>query len=98
MPALIIQAVSGVQTGADQVRWRAARAFVISTGVCMALGVFTDEGPSRDFAKSSGVVETPTADCPDRTVNKADLPDSTVWFCSTDVALLRAAECSGSSL
>jgi hypothetical protein len=46
----------------------------------MALGFFTEEGPGRGFAKSSGAVEVLTADYPTQTRPNAALATSAVWF------------------
>jgi hypothetical protein len=67
--------ISGGQTGADQVGWRAARVCGIPTGGFVPLGFPTEDGPRPEFRELYGAVELPTASYPARTARKVEESD-----------------------
>jgi hypothetical protein len=76
--------ISGGQSSADQVGWRAAQACGIPNGGWMPFGFLTEEGTRRWFSNLYQAREMPTKSYPARTVKNVQESDGTLWFGTTD--------------
>ena len=77
---MLIQVISGGQTGADLGGLIAARAFSLRTGGWMPMGFLTLDGPQPDLAKLYGLQEHSSASYPPRTRRNVQQSDATIRF------------------
>jgi hypothetical protein len=77
---MLVQVISGGQSGADQGGLIAAHACGLATGGWMPKGFLTLEGPRPDLAKRFGLQEHTSAKYPPRTRRNVQLSDATIRF------------------
>ena len=77
---MLVQVISGGQTGADRGALIAARACGLATGGWMPKGFLTLEGPRPDLAKEFGLQEHTSPKYPPRTRRNVQLSDATIRF------------------
>lgn len=77
---MLVQVISGGQSGADQGGLIAAQACGLATGGWMPKGFLTLEGPRPDLAKKFGLQEHTSANYPPRTRRNVQLSDATIRF------------------
>jgi Circularly permutated YpsA SLOG family len=77
---MLVQVISGGQTGADRGALIAAKACGLATGGWMPKGFLTLEGPRPDLAKEFGLQEHTSPKYPPRTRRNVQLSDATIRF------------------
>jgi hypothetical protein len=77
---MLIQVISGGQTGADLGGLIAAKACGLATGGWMPKGFRTLDGPRPDLAREYGLQEHPSPHYPPRTRRNVQLSDATLRF------------------
>lgn len=77
---MLIQVISGGQTGADRAGLRAAKDVGLATGGWMPKGFLTLEGPRPDWAREFGLQEHASPNYPPRTRRNVQAADATLRF------------------
>ena len=77
---MLVQIVSGMQTGADAGGLLAAELFSIKTGGWVPKGCKTERGPKPEYIERFGLWETNTDNYVPRTMSNAKLGDGTIRF------------------
>jgi hypothetical protein len=77
---MLVQVISGGQTGADRGGLVAAKACGLATGGWMPRGFLTLEGPRPDLAKEFGLQEHTSPNYPPRTRRNVQMSDATIRF------------------